>query len=127
MKKIFLSIIAIAMSLFAITAPVSAAGSCPEGCVPTSILGENGCSCDKTGDGSSIINILQLVINIMTAGIAILATVGIIVSGAQYLTAGGNEEQIKKSKRRIFEIIIGLAAYALVFALLNWLLPTFGK
>lgn len=125
MKKLLLSTIAIVMSFFMIAAPVSAAGECPEGCVPTSILGENGCSCDKNGDGSAIIGVLRLVVNIMTAGIGVLATIGIVVSGTQYLTAGGNEDQIKKSKRRIFEIIIGLVAYAVVYALLYWLLPGF--
>ena len=63
----------------------------------------------------------------MTAGIGILATIGIVISGVQYLTAGDNEDQVKKSKRRIFEIIIGLAAYALIAALLTWLLPGYSK
>lgn len=81
------------------------------------------CSILKCDQG--IEGVLQLIINIMTAGIAILATIGIVVSGVQYLTAGGNEEQVKKSKRRLFEIIIGLVAYAIVASILSWLLPGF--
>jgi hypothetical protein len=41
------------------------------------------------------------------------------------LTAKGNEEQVKKAKRRIAEIVLGLAAYVTVYALLSWLLPGF--
>ena len=122
MKKILFSILAIFMGGLLVTMPVFA--DCPEGCVPTAILGENGCSCDD-GKGSSITDVLSLVINIMTIGIGILAVVGISVSGIQYLTAGGNEEQTRKAKRRIFEIIVGLAAYALIYAILSWLLPNF--
>ena len=61
----------------------------------------------------------------MTVGIGILATIGVVVSGIQYITAGGNEERTRKSKRRIFEIVIGVAAYVLIFAVLNWLIPDF--
>lgn len=125
MKKILFSILAIFMGGMLLTMPVFA--ECPEGCVPTAILGENGCSCDENGDGSGILSILDLVIKIMTVCIGIVATIGITISGVQYLTAGGNEEQIKKSKRRIFEIVIGLAAYAIMAALLSWLLPNFNS
>ena len=51
--------------------------------------------------------------------------VGISVTGIQYLTAGGNEEQTRKSKRRMFEIIIGLAVYATFFMLMQWLINDF--
>ena len=125
MKRFLFSILAIFTCGMLLSAPVFA--DCPKGCVPTSILGENGCSCDD-GKGSSITGILKdVVIPIMTAGIGILATIGIVISGVQYLTAGDNEDQVKKSKRRIFEIIIGLAAYALIAALLTWLLPGYSK
>lgn len=92
-----------------------------EKCVDTAFFGQ---VCDK-GDGASIIMILKTVINIMTVGIGILAVIGIAISGIQYLTAKGSEEQVKKAKRRILEIVIGLAAYVLIYALLSWLLPDF--
>lgn len=95
-----------------------------DGCVSTSILGEGGCVCDN--DGDSVINILNLVVNIMTIGIGILGVLGITIVGIQYLTAGGNEEKTRKAKRRMFEIVIGLVAYVLIYAALQWLLPTFG-
>lgn len=136
MKKILLSIAAIFIG-FALTAtPVYAE------CVRTSVLGNSvcdkdgnkvdgakidgenyfSCSCDN-GSGSSVLDILNLVVNIMSVGIGILGVIGITVVGIQYLTAADNEEQTRKAKRRLFEIIIGLVVYVIIYALLQWLMP----
>ena len=126
MKKIIFAIIAILMgSIIMLTPAFAESCQCPDGStgVKTSILAD-GCSCDD-GKGSSIMHILSLVVNIMSVGIGILGVIGISVSGVQYLTAGGNEDQTRKAKRRIFEIVIGLAVYVLIYALLYWLLPGF--
>ena len=127
MKKIislFIAAFAIIASLGSITAPVYADdGECPEGCVPTAILGENHCSCDD-GNGSGVMHILNTVIDIMTIGIGILGVIGISVVGIQYLTAGGSEEKTRKAKRRMFEIVIGLVAYVILYAVVKWLMPT---
>lgn len=93
-------------------------------CVPTAILGQDHQFCDD-GGGSSVIEILKLVVNIMSIGVGILGVVGITIVGIQYLTAGGNEEKTRTAKRRILEIVIGLAAYAAAYWILQWLLPTF--
>lgn len=136
MKKVLLSIVIVFIALVFAVAPVYA----DEKCTLTSILGnskcdsegnpksdgEYNCSCDD-GQGSSIENILNLVIDIMTIGIGILGVVGISIVGIQYLTAGGNEEQTRKAKRRLLEIVIGLAAYAVIYAALKWLLPEFNS
>ena len=89
--------------------------------VDTSIL--SGCDCDGGDSGGSVTNILDLVVNIMTIGIGILGVIGITVVGIQYLTAGGSEEKTRKAKRRMFEIVIGLVAYVLIYAALKWLMP----
>ena len=92
-------------------------------CVNTSILG-GGQVCDS-GDGESVKKQIWTVVDIMSIGVGILGTIGITIVGIQYLTAGGSEEKTRKAKRRLFEIIIGLVAYALVYAFLKWLLPGF--
>lgn len=88
--------------------------------ISTSIL--DVCDC---GGGEGIMYILNLAINILTAGIGVVAVIGIVIAGIQYLTAGGSEEQVKKAKRRIFEIVLGLAVYVLIYAILSWLIPDF--
>ena len=77
------------------------------------------------GEDEGINHVLNLVVDIMTIGIGVLGVLGITIVGIQYLTAGGNEEQTRKAKRRMYEIVIGLVAYVLVYALLNWLIPNF--
>lgn len=93
------------------------------GCVNTSVL-DDGCSCDD-GKGSGISDVLTLVVDIMTMGVGILGLIGITVVGIQYLTAGGDVAKTKKAKRRMFEIVIGLVAYVILYAVLTWLLPSF--
>jgi len=91
----------------------------------TAILGngtETGCECGK---GEGVISILSFVVNILTIGVAILGMIGITIVGIQYITAGGSEEKTRKAKRRMFEIVLGLAAYVVVYALLSWLIPGF--
>ena len=98
----------------------------PEDCngVHTAILGENGCFEDDT-NGGGVIKIILIVIDILTVGVGVIGVIGISVVGIQYLTAGGSEEKVRTAKRRIFEIVLGLAFYAIMYFILKWLLPTF--
>ena len=130
MKKVVQRIVAVvlggvlmAASVFSV--PVYAAEcTCADGSkgVETAVLGENHCVCGG-GNGSEIIEILRLVVRVLTIGVGVLGAVGITIVGIQYITAGGNEEQTRKAKRRMFEIVIGIVAYVLAYAALSWLLP----
>ena len=125
MKKILAIVVSLVLGVATLNSPVVVAhqiGSNARtfGAVETNIL--TGCG---SKDGEEAINcVLGLVVDIMTIGIGILGVIGISVSGVQYLTAGGNEEKTRKAKRRIFEIVIGLVAYVLIYDLLKWLLPS---
>ena len=85
----------------------------PRDCVETAIL--DGCN----GIGGLVLSIVDF----LTAGVGILGVIGITVVGIQYLTAGGNEEKTRKAKRRMLEIVIGILAYVIMYAILKWLLP----
>jgi len=87
-----------------------------EKCV--SILPKRWC----TGN-NGIWEILGLVLDIMTMGIGVLATIGLVISGLQWLTARDKEDQIVKAKSRIFNIVIGLLVWALMWIVLSWLMP----
>lgn len=78
-------------------------------------------SCEEGVSGIGAI--LGVILNVMTVGIAVVATIGIVVAGIQYLTAAGNEEQTRKAKTRISQIVFGLIAYALIYAVMQWLMP----
>lgn len=79
--------------------------------------------CADRDDG--IMCILELIVDIMSIGVGILGVIGISIVGVQYLTAGGSEEKTRKAKRRMFEIIIGIAIYVVMYALLKFFLPGF--
>lgn len=110
-KSVFLILFISLLSLF-ISSSVSAA-EC--GGVTTAII-----ECEETAE-NSIFNLLQLVIEIMSGAVGILGVVGILFFGIQYLTAGGNEQKTTKAKRRLFEVIIGLIVYAILFSALYWI------
>lgn len=122
MKKFLNSILAIIMGGIFMTAPLVASApvfaECADGQVQTSILGENGCA-DASED--SIKNMVKHVADFLSIGVGVLGTIGVTIVGIQYLTAGGNEEQTRKAKRRLLEIVIGMAAYFLMYGILNWL------
>ncbi len=95
--------------------PVAQAAECSG--VDTSII-----DCKNT-DAGAIREILLIIIDIMSVGIGILGAIGITVVGIQYLTASDNVQQTTKAKKRLYEIVIGLAVYVLLYGLIEWLMP----
>lgn len=75
------------------------------------------------GAGCGVYTILNLIVDILSIGIGILAVIGITIVGTKYLTAKDNIDQVKKAKHRMFQIVIGLIAYVLLYAGVQWLLP----
>ena len=97
-------------------------GSCPEGSSPVeTVPGTSLANHDlqKTG----IWGMLRVIINIMTAGIGITAVGGLLYGGILYASSGGSPDNVKKAKTIITDIVIGLVAYALMFAFLNFIIP----
>jgi len=105
--------------------PACAAGS-PNCCagVTTSII-----SCSQSGGSnqdvtqSGVYGILIFAINILTAGVGLAAVVGIVYGAALYVTAGGAQDQVKKAITTLTNVGIGIIAYALMWAGLNFLIP----
>lgn len=79
--------------------------------------------CQSSAGGGAIREVLMIVVNTLTIGIGILAVIGITIVGTQYLTAGGNEQQVTKAKKRMFEIVVGIGVYIAMWGLMQWLLP----
>lgn len=81
---------------------------------------------DKTSilpDDWGVSDILNLVLNIVVYGLGAAAVLGVIIAGIMYMTARDNEAQVAKAKTRLFEVVIGLVAWAVMYAVLNWLIP----
>ena len=90
-----------------------------DGTVHTNFFGDF----QDDGTGCGVYMLLDSIIEILTYGIAILATIGLIVAGITYMTAKDNPSQVIKAKRRIVDIVLGLITYALLWSILNFVLP----
>lgn len=87
-------------------------GKCKDGAAPSTDI-----------QSSGVWGLLLLVINIMTAGIGILAVAGIVYGSILYASAGGSPENTKKAMGIITNVVIGILAYALMYAVLNFIIP----
>lgn len=108
-------------SVMSVLTPVIADAACAG--VETSIV-----NCDQSGNGNSakdsgVWGILLLVINIMTAGVGILAVGGIVYGAVLYASAEEKAAQVEKAKEVIRNVILGLIAYGAMYMLLNFLIP----
>lgn len=91
--------------------------------VDTSII-----TCTQTGNGKSardsgVWGILLIALNIMTAGVGILAVGGIVYGAILYASSEENASQVQKAKDIIKNVVIGLIAYGAMYLLLNYLIP----
>lgn len=83
------------------------------------------CDADNSGDlnKNGIWALLLIVINVMTAGVGVLAVAGIVYGSILYTTAEDKADQVNKAVDIIRNVIIGLIAFALMWALLNFIIP----
>ena len=79
--------------------------------------------CDSGANGEGIFCLLNIGLTVLTWGIGIAGTLGIVITGIQYLTARDSVEQMTKAKNRLINIIVGLVVYAVMWGFLNWLIP----
>ncbi len=104
--------------------------------IPTSTaLAQQSCGGVKTaivsctqGGGSKVENsgvwgILLIVVNVMTAGVGVLALAGIVYGAVIYTSAGGSPEQIKKARTIFTNVVIGVLAFAGMYTLLQFIVP----
>jgi len=79
------------------------------------------------GEGAEII--AQLIANFLKiafylAGLVLLAM--LLWGGIQWMTAGGDKEQMTKAQGKITSALIGFVIFMAIFAIINYLLPALG-
>ena len=67
--------------------------------------------------------LLRIIVSILGYGLGVAAVLGIVIAGLQYLTARDSEAQVAEAKKRLYNVVIGLIAWAVMFVVLNWLIP----
>lgn len=72
---------------------------------------------DKAGfeETATLPDIIATIVQVLLSLLGIIFVILIIVSGYQWMTAGGNEEQVTKSKKRMTNAIIGLVIVLAAF------------
>ena len=77
----------------------------------------------KTVETTGVWSLLVIVINILTAGVGVLAVGGVVYGSILYSVAGDSSEKVSKAREVIRNVVIGIIAYALMYSALNFLIP----
>lgn len=109
MKKIILSTLVLG-TLFAVFVLPDLSYAITSGQVPNISM--------ETGN-VSIKDILVNIINFVLGFAAAIAVLFIIIGGVMYMTSGGNEDRLKKSKSLILQAVIGLVIVILALVIVN--------
>lgn len=119
--SIFLAVAGVTVAGVGLIATRPASADC--GGAKTSIINCAQKAGAKTAEDTGIWGLLLLVLNIMTAGVGILAVGGIVYGAILYTTSSQSADQTKKAKDVIRDVAIGIVAYAGIYLLLNFLIP----
>ena len=121
MQYALLSIIGV-VALTPLLAPSTAYAGSTCGGVDTSIIN---CKADNSGEleNNGIWALLLMVVNIMTAGVGLIAVAGIVYGSILYTTAETKADQVKKATDIITNVVIGLILFALMWTGLNFVVP----
>ena len=88
--------------------------------VNTSIID---CNATDANPGDAIMELLKWVVNLLSAGVVIVAIGVMVYAGFLYTTSAGSPEQTKKALNLIRDAVIGLIAFGAMYILLNWVIP----
>lgn len=131
-KKIAVALLVAIFSLFT-SSPLVFADSLPTCgcCYPVNVATENFANClndgkpaiCENGHGGSIEKIVTIVVNTMVELVCVLAVVGMIIAGYQYMSSSGDPSKVTLAKKRIVQTSIGLVTFALLGVGLNFLIP----
>jgi hypothetical protein len=120
-KQTLFGLALVLSTVFVGMAPTAVQADCAG--VKTSIIhcdeGEEAGDVTQTGLWSLLIQI----INWLTMGIGVVAVGGLAYASYHYISARGDAGEVKRAKEIITDVILGLMAYALMYSLLNYLIP----
>ena len=92
-------------------------------CIP--FTADPAATCNTSGIECSGIftKFVDPLIKFVTIGVGVIVVIVIIIGGIQYATSGGNPQATANARKKIFNAILALVVFALLYALLNWLVP----
>lgn len=102
---------------------MGATGNNSCGGIATSILSCGGSKDADKVENTGIWRILLVVLNIMTGLVGLAAVGGIVYASILYTTAQNNSGQVTKAKETIFNVVLGLVLFALMYSFLQFIIP----
>lgn len=100
---------------------------CPDGHVEVSVrIGKDETHCVRNEGGfenNVIVNYARGFIWFLSRGVGIVITLMIVIGGVQYITARDNPQAVQAAKQKIFNAIIALVLFILMYAILLYLVP----
>lgn len=81
---------------------------------------------DNLEDGN-FINTLNNMLGFLVGLLYFIAVLFALWGGFQILTAGGDEEKVKKGKTTLIQAVIGLIVIFLASQIINWVINIFGS
>lgn len=70
-----------------------------------------------------VMGLIKFALQILTAGVGIVAVGTVIFAGILYTSAGDNANQVSQAKTLITNVVIGVISYGLWALILNILIP----
>ena len=64
---------------------------------------------------------IKFIVDLLTGGVVVVGTIGIVICGFTYMTARDNEAQVAKAKKRMIEIVIGITVFVAIDLVVNLL------
>ena len=83
---------------------------------------ETGCGAEDESAGTKVNEIIELVINIFSLIVGIVAVIMIIIGGLKYITSGGDSGNVTGAKNTILYAVIGLVVVALAQFIVRFVL-----
>lgn len=84
-------------------------------------LGNGDCVGSKTDN--PIFALIGQIVAFLTGLFGLILVAMVVYAGIQYITAQGSSDNVKAAKQRLEQAITGLVLFALMFALLQMLIP----
>ena len=83
----------------------------------------NATDCLSQGNAGQIMKILEVGLNFLAAAVMVIAVIMLIIGGIQYSSSNGNPQAVSAAKKKIIDVLTGLAAFIFLYAFLQWLIP----
>jgi hypothetical protein len=108
--------------------PADQSEQCSSDCGSSSSSSGSGDNGNSSGGQTALCNsivkqYIDPIIQFLGIGVGIVIVIMVVIGGIQYATAGDNPQAIQDAKGRIFNALIALVVFGLLYAFLNWLLP----